>query len=148
MLLECQRRGGASGHALGGHLTQGCVQGTVKRHTEANVEAAAHKRQPQRLARRQGDLDAQPAVDALARLVDHLRVLEILHQPGTLAAIAVRVGTVLGGVAPQLAGVQRPAVAVRAAPGLPGGFVLGEPGRRVGRWLVARRLPGAGDFAS
>ena len=37
----------------------------------AHVESPAHERQPQRLLRRRGNLDAQPAVDALARLVDH-----------------------------------------------------------------------------
>ena len=75
---ELERGGGAGGDALGGHLAQPLVHRAVKGNPQLHVEAASDKGQAERFARPGRNLDAQLALDTLARL-EHNTALAANH---------------------------------------------------------------------
>ena len=63
-------------------------QRLIERHRHAHIEAPADERQAQLLAGLRGDLDADAAVDALARLVDDVRMLRLLDESPPLGLVS------------------------------------------------------------
>ena len=61
-------------------MFEGLLHRIIKRHGYANIEAAADKRQSEFFALGGGNLNAKAAVYTLARLVNHLRMLSVLHE--------------------------------------------------------------------
>ena len=52
----------------------------VERYSYPHIEATTYEGQPEFFARAGSDLNAKAAVDALARFVNHLRMLDLLHE--------------------------------------------------------------------
>ena len=112
----------------------------MERNANADVEAAADKGESQRLAGPGGNLNAQPAKDALARFEDYVRVFDDLLDGPPLAAEAVPIGAVLSGVAAE------PAV-VRPRGSRSGGIERRRPPRlaprlRTQKWNLTSRSTG------
>ena len=100
-------------------------------------EAASLERDPRPLAFLFRDPHAQPAEDALARLVHDFRMRGVAREGAARALVFPRLGRVLRPVPPKPAGVPRQAVALNASPRFADGFGIGEPGGD----LVERRAP-------
>src|SRR5450432_4019122 len=80
-----QGSGGARRGAALGCVTQAFGERPAERDGHGDVEAAADHRQAKRFAGRRGEAHTGVATDALTRLVDDLRVGDILRETAALA---------------------------------------------------------------
>ena len=92
-------------------------------------KAASLERDSRPLAFLLRDPHAQPAEDALSRLVHDLRVRGVAREGAAFALVFTRLRRVLRPVPPKPARVLRQAIALDAAPRFADGFGVGEPGR-------------------
>jgi hypothetical protein len=61
-------------------VLEGLIHRVLERHGDPNVETAPHKGQPESFTRIGGNLNTEATVYALARLIDHLGMLELLDE--------------------------------------------------------------------
>ena len=113
-LAEHQGSGGAGFRTSLRHELEPVGQGTVERNADPHVETAPDEREAERLACLPGDFHTVAAEDALARLIDDLRMPHVPFNALALAGEAFGVRSVQCGIMPQLAVVRGGAVTVEA----------------------------------
>ncbi len=135
---QCSGRAGACAFFYG--VFQGVCNRAVERDGDANVEPSADEAQAEFFALLCGDLDAQTAVDALARFVDHFAVLCLLFEESTRAFVSTRVGMIFVGIFSEFAGIGFATVTIQTARRFGGGLGGAESCLGVGgglSWRVA-----------
>src|SRR5208337_4719469 len=93
------------------HPPHALPDGEIERRPHPHVETAPDKSQAQRFARHFGQLDANPANDAFARLKDEAAALELLIEAAALRPESVGVNAIDLRVVLEQAVARGPAVA-------------------------------------
>ena len=110
-ILERQGAGGTGFDAFGRCDAQTLSQRLAERHRNADIESPAYKRQAELLSMRRSNLDADATIDALAGLVDDIRMLRLLDEGSSLGLVTGLFGVICLRVPPQEAAVAFAAIA-------------------------------------
>jgi hypothetical protein len=125
-VVEDDGAGGTVFDAIGGDFLETVGEGVMKWRGDLDVESASHEGQAERFGGLFGDMNADAAEDALARLEDDMGGMTLLVKEAALSGESIRVCAVEFGVVLEVAAALGAAVAVKTTGGFAPGLVGGE----------------------